>query len=242
MKDDLLGSISFLTVFGRGTEPTENSKYWFFVPGILIGLLAGIVWYFTYGVFSHDLSSALTVLCVVVVTGAIHFDGLADAADGLLAHLDQEKRFEVMAQPQVGVFAVMALVMALLLTWVSLAALIPNYLFLIAVFTLSRELSALSVEVFNYARVDGIASSFRSLTGSLRGAAILIIEVLGSLALFGFADGVKGVLVGVTGVAVWLMVTWRANRLLGGYTGDVLGASIVLVEAICLAVGAMMFL
>ncbi len=242
MKNDLLGSISFLTVFGRGTEPTENSKYWFFIPGILIGLLAGIVWYLTYGSLSHDLSSALTVLCVVVVTGAIHFDGLADAADGLLAHLDKEKRFKVMAQPEVGVFAVVALVMVLLLMWVSLASMVPNYLFLIAVFTLSRELSAISVELFSYAKVDGIASSFRSLTDSLRGTAILILEVLASLALLGYSEGIKGLLVGIIGIALWSVVMWRANRLLGGYTGDVLGAAIVLVETICLAAGAMMFL
>lgn len=242
MKNDLLGSISFLTVFGRGTEPTENSKYWFFIPGILIGLLAGIVWKLTYGSFSHDLSSALTVLCIVVVTGAIHFDGLADAADGLLAHLDKEKRFKVMAQPEVGVFAVVALVMVLLLTWVSLASMVPNYLFLIAVFTLSRELSAISVELFSYAKADGIASSFRSLTDSFRGTAILICEVLASLALLGYAEGIKGLLVGIIGIALWSVVMWRANRLLGGYTGDVLGAAIVLVETICLAAGAMMFL
>ena len=242
MKNDLLGSISFLTVFGRGTEPTENSKYWFFIPGILIGLLAGIIWYLTYGSLSHDLSSALTVLCVVVVTGAIHFDGLADAADGLLAHLDKEKRFKVMAQPEVGVFAVVALVMVLLLMWVSLASMVPNYLFLIAVFTLSRELSAISVELFSYAKADGIASSFRSLTDSLRGTAILILEVLASLALLGYSEGIKGLLVGIIGIALWSVVMWRANRLLGGYTGDVLGAAIVLVETICLAAGAMMFL
>lgn len=242
MKDDLLGAISFLTVFGHGTEPTENSKYWFFIPGMLVGLLTAIVWNVTYGLFSHSLSAAVTVLCVVIVTGAIHFDGLADAADGLLAHLAKEKRFEVMAQPEVGVFAVVALILVLLLMWVSLDSMVPNYIFLVSVFTLSRELSALSVELFRYAKADGIASSFRSLSSSQRGTAVLIVQVLASLTLFGYAGGVKGILVGAIGVAVWSIVMWRAHRLLGGYTGDVLGAAIVLVEAVCLAAGAMMFL
>ena len=119
---------------------------------------------------------------------------------------------------------------------------VPNYLFLIAVFTLSRELSAISVELFSYAKADGIASSFRSLTDSFRGTAILICEVLASLALLGYVEGIKGLLVGIIGIALWSVVMWRANRLLGGYTGDVLGAAIVLVETICLAAGAMMFL
>ena len=52
------------------------------------------------------MAAALTVAADLVLTGALHLDGLADTADGVLPHLDRERRLAVMAAPEVGVFAI----------------------------------------------------------------------------------------------------------------------------------------
>ena len=66
-------------------------------------------------------AAVLTVGVDLVLTGALHLDGLADSADGLLPHLERDRRLAVMAAPDVGAFAIATVVVALLLRTSTLA-------------------------------------------------------------------------------------------------------------------------
>ena len=70
---------------------------------------------------------AIVVAADLAITGLLHIDGLADTADGLLPHLDRERRLAVMATPDVGAFGVAAVVaVVLLLRFAALAATDPQ--------------------------------------------------------------------------------------------------------------------
>lgn len=237
MLGDLLGAISFFTIAGRGHPPREGSRYWFALAGASIGCVSGIVWVLTVRHRFALVGAVVTVIVIVAASGAIHFDGLADASDGLLAHLSLERRFEIMSSPEVGSFGIVSVVISLMLITASLEELTPNILLLVGLMSLSRTLSALAMEYFTYAKIEGIVSGFGG-SPSLFGRTRLVLagELLVSVALLVAAVGLGGLVVGAVGVIVQLVVLLRARSLLGGYTGDVLGAAIVASEALGLAV------
>ena len=85
----LLGALVFLTRIPVGNlyvfraEELPRSTVYFPVVGLLIGSLAGAVLFCTQLVFPSIVAVLLCMLATVWVTGALHEDGLADAADGL---------------------------------------------------------------------------------------------------------------------------------------------------------------
>lgn len=240
MKDDVLGAVSFLTIFGRGHPPTGYSRYWFALSGAIVGLVSGSVWWLLGKLNLHLLDAGLVVLSVLIVTGAIHLDGLADSADGLLAHLRTARRFEVMSSPEVGVFAVTAVVMSLILQTAALSVLRPNPLFLIGLMGLTRTLCGLAIEVLPYAKAEGIVSAFNN--GSrkrMAGKLVLMAESLVFALLVEVSMPQRAFAVLIVACAIQALVLWRGKGLLGGYTGDVLGASITASETVAFVVAAL---
>ena len=75
-------------------------------------------------------AAAIVVAADLALTGLLHVDGLADSADGLLPHLDRARRLEVMATPDVGAFGVATVGAVLLLRWAALATTAPSPLLL----------------------------------------------------------------------------------------------------------------
>jgi adenosylcobinamide-GDP ribazoletransferase len=185
-------------------------------------------------VWPAAVAAAIVVAADLALTGLLHVDGLADSADGLLPHLDRARRLEVMATPDVGAFGVATVGAVLLLRWATLATMAPSPLLLGGLWCASRTAMAVTARTMPYARPGGLASSF--LGGRARPAAI----VGGALAVaLGFAGpGVPGavavgaVAVGAAGVVV------LARRRIGGFTGDVLGASGMVGETAGLVVAA----
>jgi adenosylcobinamide-GDP ribazoletransferase len=221
---DLGGATAFLTTLGRGATPTPQTLRWFPLVGILVGGTVGAVWWAAASWWPPLLAALLVVVADLVITGALHHDGVADSADGLLPHLDRERRLEVMRAPDVGTFAVVTLVAVIGLQVAALATIEPDPLLLAGIWCASRTAMVVVASTQPYARSEGLASAFLGGSGAggvaLVGAGLAIglvwwsgwlaIVALGSLAL--------------TAVAV----TWLARRRIGGFTGDVLGALCVL--------------
>ena len=78
----------------------------------------------------------LTMITVLLaLTGLLHVDWLIDSADGLLPHLDRERRLEIMAQPDVGAYGVAVAVVVIGLRYAALASMAPNVFLLAGVWT-----------------------------------------------------------------------------------------------------------
>jgi adenosylcobinamide-GDP ribazoletransferase len=232
-----LAAVDFLTVAGRrGRTPDPHSLAWFGAVGLLVGGACGLVRWGTGGWWAPALAAALTVAADLVLTGALHLDGLADAADGLLPHLDRSRRLTVMAAPDVGAFAVAAVVVTLLLRTTALATADVDgwrwVLLLAGLWCLARAGMAAVVTAVPYARPEGgLATAFAGGT-PLVALPSALIGVVAAVIGAGWG-GLAGAGAGAAAGAAVVVLAWRR---LGGFTGDVVGAAGLVLETVALVV------
>jgi len=216
-----------LTPLGPAASPGPTTLDWFAPAGALIGSLLGGVWWLAARLWPPAISAAVVVAADLAATGMLHLDGLIDSADGLLAPMPTARRLEVMADPGAGAFGVSAAGVVLLLRWAALASLRPGILLLGGLWCLSRGSVAAVARLRPYARPEGgLASAFAGRTRWLRLALGVGLGV-GLLAAWRPVPGLVAAAAAAAGTAV---VTLLAERRLGGYTGDVLGACVVVAE------------
>jgi adenosylcobinamide-GDP ribazoletransferase len=104
-------------------DELSRSSAWFPLVGLVIGVVVAVI---VYALSSHStfLAGALGLLTWVWMTGALHLDGLADLTDALAAsHRDPQRFLAVLADPHVGAFGVVSIVMALILKVAALSQL-----------------------------------------------------------------------------------------------------------------------
>ena len=225
-------AVAFLTPLGGAAAPSPAAFLWFPVVGALLGLALGGLWWAAGDRLGPLAAAALVVTADLGLTGALHFDGLLDSADGLLPHLPGERRLAVMAEPHVGAFAVAAGGSALLLRTVALAAFAgARPLLLAALWCLSRTTMAVTARGLPYARREGLASSFLD-RAAAAGVHPWTVPALGGLLAIGLAalDDPRSILAVVVAGLGGLGIVALAERRLGGFTGDTLGAAGVVAE------------
>ena len=223
----MIGAISFLTILGTGRPPDERTFRWFPVAGGLIGGALGGIWWGLAEITSPAVAAAIVVVADLAVTGMLHVDGLADSADGLLPHLDRARRLEVMRAPDVGAFALAVVPTAILLRWVALGSQPVEPLVLVGLWTISRTTAAIVPALVPYARPTGIAAPF--LGG---GRPWVGVGLLPATIVLVIVDPLLGAVAAVLALGAAATTVGLAHRRLGGFTGDVLGAVIVLTETV----------
>lgn len=229
---DFKAAAGFLTPLGSGQPtPTPGALAWFPVVGTAMGMLLGAAWHRFRQVLPAPVAGALVVVADCALTGALHLDGVADAADGLLAHAPKRARLEIMAEPQVGSFGVVAVTMAMTAKAAAFGALQPSALLLASLYCSSRSLMALGPRVLPYARQSGLASAFLPTAGHKDTAAAAgAAGAIAALVIASLTAGRRGAGAILTGWVAGGTVLLLAHRRLGGFTGDVLGAAGVACE------------
>ena len=193
--------------------------------GALLGGSVGLVWWGASELWTPLVAATLAVAADVALTGALHVDGLADTADGVLPHLDRSRRLDVMAEPDVGAFGVTAVVLVLGLRVAVLASLEPDPALLAALWCASRTVMAVAARSVPYARPEGgLATAF--LGRSPVRVALVGTALASALAMFGADLRIPVSLLAIATVALGgAAVVALARHRLGGFTGDVLGAA-----------------
>jgi adenosylcobinamide-GDP ribazoletransferase len=172
------------------------------------------------------LAATLAIGLEVVLTGALHLDGLADSADGL-AGRTPERTLQIMRDHHVGVYGMAAVVLGLLMKVVAIGSLpradVPPVL--IAVYAVSRAAPLPLAATLPYAGTAGTGKAFVDGVGWARAAAGAgVAAVVAVVAVAAWALALLAILAVVTGA-----VAVGSRRRLGGVTGDVLGAAVELV-------------
>lgn len=238
-------AIAFLSPFGRASDPTGRTMEWFPYVGIVIGSVVGALWWGAERAFPPELAAAIAVGGDAVVTGGLHLDGLADAADGLLAPMSRQRRLEVMRDPAVGAFGAVALVVVLLLRFASFAGAHPTLLAVGALWGISRAAMVVIAWSLPYARRGGgLATAFVGGADDppLRArpawpsVVLVVAGVALCVALAVVVVGVRGLAMVGAAVLSCAAVAVLARTRLGGFTGDVLGAAGVVGETVGLMV------
>jgi adenosylcobinamide-GDP ribazoletransferase len=207
---------------------------WFPLIGGLVGAAVGAARLGLISVVGRAPATVVGMVVLVGLTGALHQDGLADTADGLGARGGgRERRLAAMRDHATGAFGVLALIAWALLLFSALSPLSGAHGLraLIAAGALSRAAAVIHGRMTAPARGSGLGASF-----SPGRAATMIAAALGlgaAIAAAGFAAGV--IATGVCAV-VELIVSAYVRALLGGRSGDTLGAVVALSEAaVCVA-------
>lgn len=191
----------------------------------LVGLLLGGILLGSYLaaelVFPPLVARVLAWVILILLSGAFHLDGLADAVDGLYGGRDREGALRIMKDPHIGAMGVIAIGLSLLLK-ATVGAVLPEPVFRAALLTLplvghSAMVAALGLP---YAKAAGLGKVFADHRRSLD---LVVAAVLAIAAAFGtlkFA-GLGALLVATAFAAILLTIAWKKLR---GVTGDVCGA------------------
>lgn len=199
-----------------------RSVVWFPVVGLLIGaLVMGAAW---LGSQRDPLLGALAGLLVwVAVTGALHLDGLADSCDALgAAHRDRERFLAVLADPHLGAFGVVALLLQLLAKFVLLLLLARDghYAVLLLIPAWARW------GVLWWSRLPSLKPGLGEQFAWHGGESAWVIWAI----LLCLLSGVFAPVLCLLPLLVWGWRQFLWHRL-GGMTGDLLGAGIEGVES-----------
>jgi len=204
--------------------------------GLLIGAICGVWIAGSAFLFQNALLAALSGLVFgLVLTGALHEDGLADCADGMLGGYTKEQRLEIMKDSRHGTYGVIALWSILTAELLLISCLLKeNFWEIILPLTITNGLGRVSqltlATYLSYARVgpSRSASFFQSPSTSIFLLGSLPVIILTVLLLHR---------AGVFCLAAWGIVTlasgWYFREKIGGITGDCLGTASKLTQIAC---------
>lgn len=173
---------------------------------------------------SATTSAAFIVIFGLLITGAMHEDGLADSADGLFGGWTPERRLEIMKDSHIGSYGTLALISVLLALWSSYTALLGagEWPAILAASALSRAAMAVLMTLMPNARRSGLSATVGRPRIWAAGVAVVLAIALSVLVLGDFLILTK--MIAGTGLAA-VAVALLANAKIGGQTGDILGAT-----------------
>jgi len=228
-------TLTILPLPGKDAERFSSALFFFPVVGGLVGLLTALTGWGVGHWLGWPLGAGVAAVALsTVVTGGLHLDGLADGFDSLGGRT-RERKLEIMKDPRVGSFGVMALVIVLLAKFVSFYRLSEagHYAFMVLPFIASRTLQVAPVVWLPYARAEGgTGKPFAEGAGPLH----FLVALALAAGLCFWAGGAVGLLaLAVACVPAALVMAWM-KWTFGGMTGDLLGLTSEIVET-CVVVG-----
>lgn len=195
-------------------------------PAALLLLAAGAA-----GV-APPLAATLAVAALALTTGGLHEDGLADSADGLFGGSTPERRLEIMKDSRLGSYGALALGLALLLRVTALASVMlaagaaAAAAAILAAACWSRAAGLRLLANQPPARIDGASAAVGRPTPETVRIALGLSLAVGLAAVAATRLTWPGLLLGLAlalAVAAW--IASLARRLIGGQTGDIVGAA-----------------
>lgn len=235
---DLTQALGFLTripVVDRDANAAERpdfrSSAWTFpVVGIVVGLGGGIVYALSAALgLAPLLAAALAVTGTVLLTGAIHEDGLSDTVDGFGGGKTSTAKLEIMRDHHIGAYGAIALVLSMLLRVTAIVEISQRGAWavlgvLIAAEAISRAGIVRMWHDLPAARIDGLSKDTGSPDGRATMTALAVAVVVVAATAIP-AAGFWAALVAAAGTAAAVFVfTGICRNQIGGQTGDTLGA------------------
>lgn len=211
------------------------------VVGALIALPAGVLLLVLHGLGASPwVAATMAVLALIVTTGALHEDGLADCADGFWGGATPERRLAIMRDSRVGTFGVLALVGAVLLKVSLLQAALAAGAGAAASAFVASAAAGRAVALYPWvglpnARGSGLAAEAGRPDPAAFRKALVLAVLIGALLLV-WRSPLGFVAAGIAAAATAKAVACLADSKIGGHTGDVIGAAVVLCELAFLGV------
>lgn len=210
-------------------ENLSRSTFFFPLTGMIIGSISGLI-YYLFASINKEVTAFLIVTSIIIVTGGLHLDGISDTFDGFFSARKKERVLEIMKDSRVGTFGVAVVVLAILLKYIVISNLegqVPLYLALSC--GNGRLMAAIIMSFAKNARPGGIGDMFSSSNPrkyALSGGVFYTIMTILINPIF--------IVPIITSLLSALIIIYKSYKIIGGFTGDVLGASIEISEIISL--------
>ncbi len=207
--------------------------------GVVVGLCGAGVLCLTQAIgLPTTAAAAIAIAATILLTGALHEDGLADVADGFGGGLEKTRKLEIMRDSRIGSYGVIAIGLSLVLrvTLIADIALRLESFWIIsgafvAMHVIARGLLPAVMATLPLARSDGLAAAAERPSGQRAGAAAALSLIIAAVCL----GPLTALAVFAVAVLAVVIVAWLARRQIGGYTGDVLGTAEQVAEITALA-------
>ncbi len=231
----LIAAIQFLTTIPMPVK-TETKDFqaavkWFPTAGAIIGTLcAGTFWCLHQIAVPPQISSLVVTLLLVLLSGGLHLDGLADSFDGIFSHRSKDRMLEIMHDSAIGTMGVLGLIFIILLKWAGLTLLFGQpspYRSIALVPILSRALMTFWLLTLPYVRETGFAKQLKEGQSPYLKWLLLTLSLALAIALLQWNGVVLFSLMFLAGA----LFKQKVLRILGGITGDTTGASLEIMEA-----------
>lgn len=237
---DFLVAVGFLTKIPipkkliLDDKNLAKSMVYFPLVGLLLGLILVLANFVLTPFLPAKIVNLLLILFLILLTGAIHIDGLADTIDGFCAKVKtKEQILNIMRDSRIGVMGVIAVALLLLFKYELLNEIPAQFknISLILMCSISRWSQVMVSYLSKYAREgEGLGRPF---IGNIRRRdfyfATAFIIFISSLVWFP-----KGLLVVIlTSILTWVATKYVHKRI-GGMTGDTIGAINELIEVVAL--------
>lgn len=240
--DRLWASFIFFTrlPFWRIYQPPKEAyqgvvEFWPLAGWLTAGVMAGVL-YGSSLVFSYEIAIVLAMVSRLLLTGALHEDGLADFFDGFGGGGQNRQRIlNIMKDSHIGTYGVLALIVYMLTLWFALHSLTPinATLTILAVDPFAKMLSAQVIQMMPYARTEETAKNKtvyrKSPVAASIGLAFQGLLPIG-LYLWWMQERVGWLLLIFIPLLVMSLLSLFIWKRLRGYTGDCCGALFLLTE------------
>ena len=209
-----------------------NSLAWYPVIGLILGGLVWLSGVTLAGLSSTSLAAALVLAVWVLLTGALHLDGVADCADAWVGGFsDREKTFQIIKDPRSGPIAVVVLVLVLLVKWAALEVLLgsEHWWIIWLIPLLARGAMPYIFWRLDYVSSSGLGSAFvEGLSRQRILISLLFVVVIAMLSLTAQLE----ILVLFVVVSLLIYLWWKraSYQKLGGFNGDCAGALVEFLE------------
>ena len=247
---DFAAAVGFLTLLPIGRTwkdgRTPRSVGWYAWVGWVLAAITVVPLFFVQGYLGKPdtlhalLYAVLVVAAWALLTRFLHWDGLADTFDGLWGGQTPERRLEIMRDSRIGSFGAAAMGLVALVQVAAVTILISRGLLwpLLVAPVVARFSASLAAWELPAARREGLGLTAMGHAGTyerlVAGAGVFLL--IGLLS-FGVASR-QFVLVTGAGLIAGLVVPRALSKPVEGMTGDLFGATVLLVETLVFLVGA----
>lgn len=229
-------ALQFLTILpikisGVKQEDFGKSLSYFPAVGALIGLLLVLV-LIIFNFLPLPVLAAIILISSVIITGGIHLDGFADTCDGFYGNRPKEEILRIMRDSHIGAMGVIGIALLLLLKF-SILIVVPRqdlWRLLIMMVVFSRWAQSLACLVCSYANENGKGKYFVEYADK-KG---IVLGGLFTLTLFLLLAGLKGLVLFLVSLSLIFLFIKYVKKKIGGMTGDTIGATSEIAEALIL--------
>jgi len=219
-----------------------SSLIYFPLVGALIGSFIALIWNsFFYLGFSRSLSSAISIVAGLLLTGALHEDGTADTLDGFGGGKDRNDILRIMRDSQVGSFGSLGIILIVILRMSALETIDPSKMMLSLVLAHTwARFAAVTLTVISPAVQRDRLSTAMILCQNSNWTHLLRSWFVALCITYWISSSYFWVPIAITMVVVPILKRWYLRNI-GGITGDCIGFCVVMIELLILSVCSLIF-